>query len=189
MPEVKKRYRTTDETAIVGESLAGFFVVETFFLEPDLFDTYIAIDPSLWWNDHKLVDGAAASLYARPRNAKALFLASSSEFRGDVDATALLAEIPARRCAAGYALALRKDARREARDDLSAGGAQGVSVDACADAGGCEVSASPGCRHSRESGNPCRSSRVRKWIPAFAGMTASVAERVACVSGRRASSV
>ena len=93
MPEVKKRYRTTDETAIVGESLAGYFVVETFFLEPDLFDTYIAIDPSLWWNDHKLVDGAAASLYARPRNAKALFLASSSEFRGDVDATSTLADI------------------------------------------------------------------------------------------------
>jgi len=93
MPDVKKRYRTTDETAIVGESLAGFFVVETFFLEPDLFDSYIAIDPSLWWNDHKLVDGAAASLYARPRNAKSLFLASSSEFRGDVDATATLADI------------------------------------------------------------------------------------------------
>jgi predicted alpha/beta superfamily hydrolase len=52
MPEVTKRYRTTDETATVGESLAGLFVVETFFLEPDLFDTYIAIDPSLWWNDH-----------------------------------------------------------------------------------------------------------------------------------------
>jgi predicted alpha/beta superfamily hydrolase len=93
MPDVKKRYRTTDETAIVGESLAGFFVVETFFLEPDLFDTYIAIDPSLWWNDHKLVDGAAASLYARPRNGKSLWLASSSEFRGDVDPTKTLADI------------------------------------------------------------------------------------------------
>ncbi len=79
MAQVKQRYRTTDETAIVGESLAGLFVVETFFLEPDLFDTYIAIDPSLWWNDHKLVDGAAASLYARPRRAKALWFASSEE--------------------------------------------------------------------------------------------------------------
>ena len=93
MPEVKKRYRTTDETAIVGESLAGLFVVETFFLEPDLFDIYIAIDPSLWWNDHKLVDGAAASLYARPRLAKSLWLASSSEFIGDIDQTKALAEI------------------------------------------------------------------------------------------------
>jgi predicted alpha/beta superfamily hydrolase len=93
MPDVAKRYRTTDETAIVGESLAGLFVVETFFLEPDLFDIYIAIDPSLWWNDHKLVDGAAASLYARPRLAKSLFLASSSEFIGDVDQTKALADI------------------------------------------------------------------------------------------------
>ena len=93
MPEVNKRYRTTDESAIVGESLAGLFVVETFFLEPDLFDIYIAIDPSLWWNDHKLVDGAATSLYARPRLAKSLFLASSSEFIGDVDQTKTLAEI------------------------------------------------------------------------------------------------
>jgi len=93
MPEVNKRYRTTDESAIVGESLAGLFVVETFFLEPDLFDIYIAIDPSLWWNDHKLVDGAATSLYARPRLAKSLFLASSSEFIGDVDQTKALAEI------------------------------------------------------------------------------------------------
>jgi hypothetical protein len=28
MPQVKRRYRTTSETAVVGESLAGLFVVE-----------------------------------------------------------------------------------------------------------------------------------------------------------------
>src|SRR5262249_14962133 len=55
MPQVKSRYRTTNETAIIGESLAGLFVVETFLLEPALFDTYIAVDPSLWWNNQKLV--------------------------------------------------------------------------------------------------------------------------------------
>ncbi len=49
MPEVKTRYRTTDEAAVIGESLAGCWVVETFLLEPDLFDTYIAFDPSFWW--------------------------------------------------------------------------------------------------------------------------------------------
>jgi predicted alpha/beta superfamily hydrolase len=51
MPEIRERYRTTSETAIVGESLAGLFVIETLLLEPDLFETYIAIDPSLWWNN------------------------------------------------------------------------------------------------------------------------------------------
>jgi len=79
MPVVTGRYRTTGETAIIGESLAGLFVVETLYLEPDLFDTYIAFDPSLWWNDNALVTGAAARMrqgWDRPRR---LYLASSGE--------------------------------------------------------------------------------------------------------------
>ena len=79
MPQIKTRYRTTDETAIVGESLAGLFVVETFLLEPDLFDTYIAFDPSLYWNNQKLVNDAARRLQARPQLAKTLYFAQSSE--------------------------------------------------------------------------------------------------------------
>jgi predicted alpha/beta superfamily hydrolase len=81
MPQVKKRYRTTDEAAIVGESLAGLFVVETFLLEPDMFDIYIAVDPSLWWNNHKLVDDADKQLSARPTLKKTLYLACSAEER------------------------------------------------------------------------------------------------------------
>jgi predicted alpha/beta superfamily hydrolase len=79
MPQVKGRYRTTDETGIVGESLAGLFVVETFLLEPDLFDTYIAFDPSLWWNNQKLVKGAGERLRAQPKLKKTLYFASSSD--------------------------------------------------------------------------------------------------------------
>ena len=79
MPEVKGRYRTTSETAIVGESLAGLFVVETFLREPDLFDTYIAFDPSLWWNDQELVKTADAQLRARPVRKKTLYLATSGD--------------------------------------------------------------------------------------------------------------
>jgi hypothetical protein len=81
MPQVKRRYRTTGETAVVGESLAGLFVVETFLLDPGLFDTYIAIDPSLWWNNQKLVLDAGKGLRARPKLKKTLYLACSSEER------------------------------------------------------------------------------------------------------------
>jgi predicted alpha/beta superfamily hydrolase len=79
MPQVRARYRTTGETAIVGESLAGLFVVETFLLEPELFDTYIALDPSLWWNERRLLDGAGERLRARPAANETLYLAASSE--------------------------------------------------------------------------------------------------------------
>src|SRR6478672_6505052 len=64
MPVINARYRTTRETAIMGESLAGLFVVETFFLEPDMFDTYIAFDPSVWWNKGEIVNRAADRLRA-----------------------------------------------------------------------------------------------------------------------------
>jgi len=79
MPQVRARYRTTDETAVVGESLAGLFVVETLLKEPDLFDTYIAFDPSLYWNDQGLVNGAAEVLRGQPGLSKTLYLANSSD--------------------------------------------------------------------------------------------------------------
>lgn len=79
MPLIKTRYRTTAETAIMGESLAGLFVVETFFLEPDLFDTYVAFDPSLWWNNNELVNGAASRLHAGGNRQRTLYLASSRD--------------------------------------------------------------------------------------------------------------
>lgn len=98
MPAVRARYRTTRETAIVGESLAGLFVVETFFLEPDLFDTYIAFDPSLWWNGGELVEQAAQRAGAAA--GRPLYLATSSQ--ADIAAlTRRLAETLAARGPAG----------------------------------------------------------------------------------------
>ncbi|HEY0170466.1 MAG TPA: alpha/beta hydrolase-fold protein [Pyrinomonadaceae bacterium] len=82
MPRVKSRYRTTGETAVVGESLAGLFVVETFLLEPELFDTYIAFDPSLWWNNQRLLEDAAGRLRARPGLKKTLYVAGSRDMAG-----------------------------------------------------------------------------------------------------------
>ncbi|MFL6333367.1 MAG: alpha/beta hydrolase [Pyrinomonadaceae bacterium] len=90
MPQVRRRYRTTNERAIVGESLAGLFVVETFLLEPELFDTYLAFDPSLWWNNQKLVGEAGGLLRARLKTGKTLYLASSGE---DTEATPRLADV------------------------------------------------------------------------------------------------
>lgn len=96
MPEVARRYRVTAERAIVGESLAGLFVVETLVREPDLFDTYIALDPSLWWNGGKLLaqakvqakqaPAASASASASRKN---LYIAASADGKSFIDSTAL----------------------------------------------------------------------------------------------------
>jgi predicted alpha/beta superfamily hydrolase len=77
-PEINKRYRTTNEKGILGESLSGLFVMETFFLKPEMFDYYIAFDPSLWWNDHYLVQTAHEHLSQFPKEEKVLWFAGSS---------------------------------------------------------------------------------------------------------------
>lgn len=80
MPQVRRRYRTNGDTAIVGESLAGLFVLDTFFAKPKLFDTYIALSPSLWWNDQALVRGAAARLERWPPGLRrTLYFASAGD--------------------------------------------------------------------------------------------------------------
>lgn len=79
IPEIEQRYRTTQERALVGESLAGLFTIETLFHTPDVFQSYIAIDPSLWWNDEKLISDFAKKLQSQPRLAKNLFFASSGQ--------------------------------------------------------------------------------------------------------------
>ena len=79
MPQVRQRYRGTGETAIVGESLAGLFVVETLLLEPQLFDHYLAFDPSLWWNRGFLPSQAAALLGKQGGAKHSFYLVSSSE--------------------------------------------------------------------------------------------------------------
>jgi len=78
-PEINKRYRTTDAKGIIGESVAGLFIVETFFVNPDMFDYYIAMDPSLWWNDHELVRNAEDYLAKMQSSTKRLWFAGSSE--------------------------------------------------------------------------------------------------------------
>jgi predicted alpha/beta superfamily hydrolase len=84
MPVIGKRFRGSGETVIIGESLAGLFIVETFFEEPKLFGTYIALSPSLWWNDQSLVHRAGKWLQSRPRLIATLYLATGGDDdRGD----------------------------------------------------------------------------------------------------------
>jgi len=77
IPEIERRYRTTGERAIVGESTAGLFVMDTLFREPDLFDRYIAMDPALWWDDHALVRRAEARLPGLAGKGRTLWFAGS----------------------------------------------------------------------------------------------------------------
>jgi len=63
-PFVDARFRTSGETAVLGESLAGLFIVDTFLHEPKSFDHYIAVSPSVWWKGGALARASADLLTA-----------------------------------------------------------------------------------------------------------------------------
>lgn len=91
-PEITKRYNTTKKRGILGESLSGLFVMETFMLQPEMFDDYIAFDPSLWWNNHDLVNTAKQHLKELTSSKKRLWFAGSGT-KGIAEHTRTLALI------------------------------------------------------------------------------------------------
>ena len=58
--KIDATYRTTAERTLVGHSLAGLFALNVFLERPEIFAHYIAIEPSLWWDDQLLVHRLAA---------------------------------------------------------------------------------------------------------------------------------
>ncbi|MEO8448570.1 MAG: alpha/beta hydrolase-fold protein [Gemmatimonadota bacterium] len=96
MPEVRKRYHTTEETSIVGESLAGLFVVETFLLEPTVFRRYIALSPSLWWNHGALLQSLDRRLDAQTGLHRTIYLTAATEPGIGAETASLAAALEAR---------------------------------------------------------------------------------------------
>lgn len=78
-PAVEAAYRTDGTSAIMGESLAALFVVDTALRHGSDFDRYIAISPSLWW-DHASLAAHATTLLAKPGpKARRLWLSMADE--------------------------------------------------------------------------------------------------------------
>ena len=54
-PYIQKKYKTNSSKTIIGQSLGGLLATEILLKRPALFDKYIIISPSLWWNNGSLL--------------------------------------------------------------------------------------------------------------------------------------
>ena len=52
---IERNYRHTSTKTIIGQSLGGLLATEILFKKPELFDNYIIVSPSLWWDDESLL--------------------------------------------------------------------------------------------------------------------------------------
>ena len=79
VPWVDENYRTLPHRVLVGHSLGGLFAVHTLVSGSTLFDSYIAISPSMWWNDQRLVTEAEIFFESTPKLDGRLYMTAGNE--------------------------------------------------------------------------------------------------------------
>ena len=72
---VDTKYRITNTKTIIGQSLGGLLTTEILFKQPELFDNYVIVSPSLWWDNGSLLDEMPAEVGAQ----KKIFIAVGKE--------------------------------------------------------------------------------------------------------------
>lgn len=83
IPFVDKNYPTTNERTLVGHSLGGLMVINTLAKHSELFDKYLSIDPSLWWNDGESVREYEELITSKSLQGKSLFVSLANTISMD----------------------------------------------------------------------------------------------------------
>lgn len=75
IPHIEKNYPAAKDRMLIGHSLGGLMVINTLVKHPHLFNKYLAIDPSLWWDEWKLLKGSTDYLLQQKYQGKSLYVA------------------------------------------------------------------------------------------------------------------
>ena len=78
IPRIEQTYRTAPYRVFVGHSLGGITTINALYTMPETFNAYVAIDPSLWW-DNRLLLKQAKDRFSKPGLAgKALYVGQAN---------------------------------------------------------------------------------------------------------------
>lgn len=80
---INSTYRTNGENMLIGHSYGGLFTLYIFFYHTELFDRYLAVDPSLWWDKGKLVQEADSLVKSKDFTGKSLYIGIATKKRTD----------------------------------------------------------------------------------------------------------
>jgi predicted alpha/beta superfamily hydrolase len=67
-PFVDKKFRSSSQRTLIGQSMGGLFATEVLLKMPALFTHFIIVSPSLWWDDGSLLryESVALKAHAKP---------------------------------------------------------------------------------------------------------------------------
>lgn len=84
-PLIESKYRTQPFRLLSGWSFGGLFAVTTFFEHPECFSAYLAISPSLWWDEDMYLKKAESFLERRQITDKPLTVTLGALEGGNMD--------------------------------------------------------------------------------------------------------
>jgi predicted alpha/beta superfamily hydrolase len=74
IPYIDSVYAPSAQRTIIGHSFGGLTVMNILVHHPDLFNDYVAIDPSMWWDSRRLLNETKTALRDRRFEGKKLFV-------------------------------------------------------------------------------------------------------------------
>lgn len=85
IPYIDSLYPTAPYRTLVGHSLGGMIVVNALLNHTEAFNAYVALDPSLWWDDNLLVRQAKKALQEARFKGKTFFMAIANTMNSERD--------------------------------------------------------------------------------------------------------
>ena len=74
IPHIDSLYPTIPYRMLIGHSLGGLTVINTLVHHKNLFNSYVAIDPSMWWDQQRLLGETGSAMRSGSYAGTALFL-------------------------------------------------------------------------------------------------------------------
>lgn len=79
IPYIENKYPVTKFRTLIGHSYGGLFAIYTLLNHPQLFSNYLAIDPSLDWDNQKLLNEAKEKFSIQNYKGKSLYISLSRQ--------------------------------------------------------------------------------------------------------------
>jgi predicted alpha/beta superfamily hydrolase len=83
MPMIDSHYKTQGYKLFAGHSFGGISSINCMLTHPDMFDAYIAVSPSFWWDNEYLLKWAEKKLKSGSTLKKKLFYCDGNEGGSD----------------------------------------------------------------------------------------------------------
>ena len=77
-PKVESTFRTSPYRILIGHSFGGLTVLHALCTVPQAFNAYVAIDPSLWWDNQSLLKQRREYFNTADLRARSLYLAQAN---------------------------------------------------------------------------------------------------------------